>query len=441
MSIFFFLAPDKIKRFTIAVRQDGWRVALAKTRQYIALHRAGHGRTGLPAFSQRSEPHADASYLAEFWQEMARKESFHMSNPPAYLNKTRRIAMIGDLNLPQCRKYRVEQLEEFWTAQGVEYTYSHYQDIPRATTILQDATHLMFYRTQNTSLVSMYLYEARRLRLPVLYDLDDPLFSVSAYETYENMKALPAEMKQHFINEAPKYLDAMNLADIITVSTPGMRDHTRLYTNRPVHFRRNFADRATFEAADAALKSVEREGAGSFRVAFASGSMGHEIDFALIADDITEFLKEDRRRKLVILGHFDLNLLPAPLRGQLITYGFSDYDSYLEALASVDCAVMPLTDDAFNRCKSAVRVIDAAAVAVPSIVTPVGDMANMVQDGKTGHIVGNGKSWLDSLRAMAEDRETCTTMGRAARADLEATWAGRPALPVIEPEVVNWVTE
>jgi hypothetical protein len=32
-------------------------------------------------------------------------------------------------------------------------------------------------------------------------------------------------------------------------------------------------------------------------------------------------------------------------------------------------------------------------------------------------------------------------MGRAARADLEATWAGRPALPVIEPEVVNWVTE
>ena len=36
----------------------------------------------------------------------------------------------------------------------------------------------------------MYLYEARRLRLPVLYDLDDPLFSISAYETYENMKGI-----------------------------------------------------------------------------------------------------------------------------------------------------------------------------------------------------------------------------------------------------------
>ena len=49
----------------------------------------------------------------------------------------------------------------------------------------------MFYRGLNTPLFSMYFYEARRLRLPVLYDLDDPLFSVSAYETYANMKALP----------------------------------------------------------------------------------------------------------------------------------------------------------------------------------------------------------------------------------------------------------
>ena len=47
-----------------------------------------------------------------------------MSAPrPRPLTKARRIAMIGDINLPQCRKYRVEQLAELWAGQGVDYGY------------------------------------------------------------------------------------------------------------------------------------------------------------------------------------------------------------------------------------------------------------------------------------------------------------------------------
>lgn len=438
MSIFSYLRKDMLARFVAALRQEGWRSTIARTWAYIRADQAGQGRSALMRLA-RGRPSVSPVYLARAWQELAQKDAFHISHPPASGTTARQIAMIGDLNLPQCRKYRVEQLAEFWGSQGVDFTYAHYEDIPRATQILQNATHLMFYRSQNTPLISMYLYEARRLRLPVLYDLDDPLFSISAYETYENMKALPPAMKAHFITEAPKYLDAMNLADIVTVSTPGMRDHTRLLTNRPVYFRRNFADAETFAAADAALAATERHADTPFRVAFASGSMGHEIDFALIGDDIATFLAADPTRQLVILGHFDKALLPDGLQGQLETHAFAGYDQYLQALASVDCAVMPLTDDIFNRCKSAVRVIDAAAVAVPSLVTTVGDMINMVRDGETGRILKPGDSWLAALEALAADRDTTARMGQAARADLEANWANRANLPIVEPEVLEWV--
>ncbi len=220
-----------------------------------------------------------------------------------------------------------------------------------------------------------------------------------------------------------------------------MRDHTRLYTNRPVHFRRNFADRATLEAADAALALRKREPDAPFRVAFASGSMGHEIDFALIAGDIAGFLDAAPDRQLVILGHFDDKLLPQELRGRVESHKFAGYGGYLETLASVDCAVMPLTDDIFNRCKSAVRVIDAAAVAVPSLAGQVSDMAQMVQDGETGRVLAPGDSWRDALEALATDRAACAEMGRAARADLQASWAVRPGLPVVEPPVLDWVLQ
>ena len=100
---------------------------------------------------------------------------------------------------------------------------------------------------------------------------------------------------------------------------------------------------------------------------------------------------------------------------------------------------MPLTDDAFNRCKSGVRVIDAAAVSVPSLVGTVGDMAAMVRDGETGRVLAPGAGWRAALEDLAADRAGTRAMGRAARPELEARWTARAGLPVVEQQVIDWV--
>lgn len=439
MQILDFFRRDKLKRFVTAVRQEGGWVAVKKTAHYVTRELAGHGRSAFGGFGTGVRRAAPQSYLGGFWQEAAQGGAFHIAKAPATLGPARRIAMIGDLNLPQCRKYRVQQLAGFWAAQGVAYDYADYNDTPRAVAILQNASHAMFYRTQASALTRMYLYEARRLRLPVLYDLDDPLFSVSAYETYHNMEALPAAMKAHFVAEAPRYLDAMNLADIVTVSTPGLAEHARLYCPRPVLVRRNFADAETLRIAGAVLAQVKKDPKSPFRVAFTSGSMGHEIDFALIGAEIAGFLDASPNRQLVILGHFDLSLLPDALQGRVEIHAFADYPDYLQTLASVDCAVMPLADDIFNRCKSGVRVLDAAAVAVPSLVGPVGDMANIVRHGETGMVAGPQDSWRAALETLASDRAATRRMGQAARADLQENWSVRADQPIADPALLDWV--
>ena len=84
------------------------------------------------------------------------------------------------------------------------------------------------------------------------------------------------------------HLDAMAQADLVSVSTPGMVDHATDLCPRPVVLRRNYADSETIKAADAALG--KGAGTGPFRVAFSSGSQGHEADLAIIMDDLAGFL-------------------------------------------------------------------------------------------------------------------------------------------------------
>ncbi len=414
------------------MRQAGRRIALA-IRGYSPSEIAqitGQQRTG-------------SHVLSGFWAEIAREQAFHVRIPPAVLNRRRRIAVIGDLNLPQCRKYRVEQLQELWQSGGAGLDYSHFQDTPRAISILQSATHLLLYRLRSSNLASMYLYEARRLRLPVIYDIDDPLFSVSAYETYGNMTAVDPGLKHHFLQEAPGYLDVMNACDVVTLSTPGLVEHARNYTPRPLFLRRNFADSETLEAGATAMRAArQREDAGRpFTVVFASGSQGHEVDFRILRDDMIAFLRADRARRLLILGHFPEGIMPEDIAAQVLHVPFTTYERYLQHLADADCAVMPLADDIFNRCKSAVRVIDAASVGLPSVVGRVGDMSAMVQHGETGLLVDLKGGWGAALEELASDRRRCARMGLEARRSLKIRWSARLEEPVADRTLAQWVLE
>ena len=425
------------RRFALAMRNEGAGQALRRAGHYVYRRMKGLGNGSLISSGNRRAQGSD-QYLHGIWQTLAQQDAFHIMEAPSLNRERRQIAMIADLNLPQCRKYRVEQLAAFWRSRGVEFEYAHYQDIPRATRIMQHATHLMEYRLQTGPAADMIRYEARRLRLPILYDLDDPLFSVSAYETYRNMEALDPEMKAHFLSEAPKYLSMMNGADVLSVSTPGMAAHTALYSERPIYVRRNFADTETLDAGASAMAGAGSDD-GLFRVAFASGSQGHEVDLGEIIDPLAEFVSADKNRRLMLIGHFDLSHLPEGLEQQIETVKFADYARYLLALARADCTVMPLCDDAFNRCKSAVRVLDAASVAVPSIVANVGDLPSVVQSGKTGLVAENQDDWMVALRDLAANPKVAASMGSAARSDLEKRWQASERPHIIAPELLEWV--
>lgn len=414
--------------FVKSVRNEGIGVATRKARRYLNQRRAiNHGAASAGA------------YFSGAWHAMSNAGTFFPPAAPRTLFSTPRVALIGDLNLPQCRKYRVEQVVELCSSLGIEVSFSHYADVPRCFRILQDATHLIEYRVPLDEQCHRYRYEARRLQLPILYDIDDPLFSFSAYATYSNMKGVGTDLHSRFLTESVRYLAMMNGADILSVSTPELQHHLSRLTTRPVHVRRNFADQETLAAGSFAMRRVSRNTSDPFTISFASGSLGHEYDFAVAAEQIFQFMRHRTDAQLLIIGYFPESAIPEELRSKTTFKPFSDYDTYLSSIAESDCMIAPLTDEIFNRCKSAVRVIDASSVAVPSLASSVSDNACMVRDEVTGLLISDNATWYSALEKLYLNRTWTRQLGLAARSTLETEWVASDAPHIISPELVTWL--
>ena len=66
-----------------------------------------------------------------------------------------------------------------------------------------------------------------------------------------------------------------------------------------------------------------------------------------------------------------------------------DYETYQDLLAGSEISFMPLRDNAFNRCKSDLKFIEAAAHRVTALASPV-VYANSIEDGRTGLLFRDG---------------------------------------------------
>lgn len=325
------------------------------------------------------------------------------------------VAVIGDLNLPQCKKYRVLQKQEALDSLGVTCEYCHWEDAPRALDLLQISSFVIFYRTQSTGPFRIYLDECTRLRVPTAYDIDDPIFSKAIYSTNPNLHHLhPAEAK-NLLASSDRHLHALQACDYAIVSTPRLAKEVHKLGHQEAFLWRNAIDRETLYAAQLANGRPSGRQNSSVSLVYASGSRAHEADFREIESVMLQLLSEFPELRFSVVGFLDLPKTFARFRDRISIKPFSDYNEYIAELRSSDVAVIPLVPDAFNDCKSAIRQMEAAIVAVPSVASRIGDFANVVVHGENGMLASTTDDWYQHLRALVSDAERRHIMGAAAR--------------------------
>lgn len=127
------------------------------------------------------------------------------------------------------------------------------------------------------------------------------------------------------------------------------------------------------------------------------GTRGHNADFAMIAGPVKQFLLEHPDWHLLVAGPLDVKLdVPPPQVRRLERVPFDRYHAIVQS-GTINLA--PLEDSPFNRCKSALKIMEAGFFGIPTVATPIPDAQRFSGEGVAFATTPN--EWLDALRRLA----------------------------------------
>lgn len=131
-----------------------------------------------------------------------------------------------------------------------------------------------------------------------------------------------------------------------------------------------------------------------------SGSKAHEADFSVIFTALKAVLKEHHSVRVVSVGYCQyIKNLECLFPDRVEQFDFCDYTTYLSYYQRIDLNVIPLLQNPFNHCKSAIRYLEAGLNNKPTLVSNTGDFRNIIIPGVTGIIVENetATNWYASI--------------------------------------------
>jgi glycosyltransferase involved in cell wall biosynthesis len=331
------------------------------------------------------------------------------------------VIIIGSLDIPQCKKYRVMQKVEYFTSREISCEYAEYRDLTRAFSGMQLATVLILYRVPSGPEFEALQEEAERLGLTVFYDIDDPIFDEVAYGDNRNLDALSVREREALLAQIPGYKRVMEAVGRVIVSTNGMRERVKSATSvDTVLVWPNLIDSAT-ENIFEQLPARQVADGDTIALGYFSGSRAHDSDLDLIADVLAELLRSDSRLQLYLGGYTRLPAALNELSERVTFLGFMSYHAYLENMAAMDIHLVPLLIDRFNACKSGIRYLEASMCRVPTVASRVGQFTEMIEDGTTGFLCNSTDDWRHAIDLLINDPGRRMQMARAAREEVRAT--------------------
>ena len=361
----------------------------------------------------------EVRYLRNHTNKLRKLSSFRNSN---YHNLKKCIVIIADLNLPQCKKYRVLQKVEILKKLGYTCSFAYWEDIPRCLNFLQFATTVLFYRIPNTRVTNCYIDEALRLGLKIGYDIDDPIFDEEVYANNKNLEALSKHEKKNLLKNTHIYKAFMQKCDFVITSTPGMIEVIKRHTNRPVLLWRNLIDSETLNAytysTETYFPTLENQ---KFVISYMSGSRAHEADFYQVFDALHQVLTENKEIvRLNIVGYANYGKeLKKRFPNQVKILPFSDYYTYLSNYRDIDLNIIPLVQDEFNNCKSAIRMMEAALFEVPSMISSIGDFKNLIINKQNGILIKKPSNWYHQMTYYINHKQELKAIGKNAKISIE----------------------
>jgi glycosyltransferase involved in cell wall biosynthesis/tetratricopeptide (TPR) repeat protein len=345
-----------------------------------------------------------------------------MLTPARAAAPIRSVAIIADLGVPRANTARVDQKLEQFSAAGIACEAIDYRDdiigfIRRAVW----AGAVIFHGVPATPDVMWAIWLLRQAGVPTFFELDSPARDSDAGQ----------------IDMDCRLAATMAACDYALAATPdlaaAMEPHV---VGRRAFVHRNGLSRLH---QDSALPARAAPHGDKIRIFYGSGAgvESHGFDPVLAAPLARLFKTWGPRVELLAIGQSVLppSLLPYASR-ILLHPAVLDPRTYWSVLQEADIALcLPMPGQAAET-----LWMEAAMLAVPSVVSATDTIRGVIEDGRTGILVETADGWFGALDMLVADAGRRQAMGQAARNAVQERH-GRHALATNLTDILNTVTK
>lgn len=243
-------------------------------------------------------------------------------------------------------------------------------------------------------------------RPKLVYELDDDLWNIDpsnemAFDYFVNGYD---RREKEFHNVRGNIENNLRVADRVTVTTEALADLIRPF-NENVYIVPN---RIPEWVLDWERPCNERLTIGWM------GSATHSMDWDQAGDHVARFLRQNPEVGFHLIGGEYEDWLKLGTDQVRSTGWINGVENVWRAI-DFDIALAPLRPHVFNRSKSNLKALEAAALGIPIVASDCGPYPDFVEHGKTGFLVKRDHEWGKFLRELVNDDAMRAEMGHNAR--------------------------
>lgn len=288
--------------------------------------------------------------------------------------------------------YRCENLAAGLESAGHQTTLLHLTSVP----LWNRFDVVIFHRPRWSMRFAAVVSWLRRQGRVLMADFDDLIFD-------ENFAAISPGVLNNLVTlkETRKNFQAsfraLTLFDRITVSTPPLADHmhscfphaaVEIIPNA-VHFSWRRRNKETGEWSFPHGRPI---------ITYFPGTRSHDRDFAVVNSVLSRFLQRHEDVRLHVTGPLQFDL---PARSwQVVRREKVPYDDFHHYFQEGWVNIAPLEATPFNRCKSALKVMEAGYWNIPTICSPLPDAARLQNAGALQ--VEGDEAWSARLESLLD---------------------------------------
>jgi len=325
------------------------------------------------------------------------------------------LIIAGSMDLPQCRRYRIEQKIEQLKEVNIDSEVIPFTEISKHFEKIYEYDLFIFYRLPITFDVLKFISIVNGLGKISIFEIDDLIFDpvnypphIESFGGYVDIELYRGLIYGMFLFNLMARFCKYGLA-----STKPLANHlSNLVQTGKAFVHRNALDSKNF------LVTSKIKNKSELIIFYGSGTLSHNQDFIDLAlPALDKILDEYNSVKLMIVGYLQLPewfLRKHSKQLKIIPY-ISNIKDYFELLMSADINLAVLYDGVFEGCKSELKWIEAACFGIPSVVSTTENYRDVIRHGVDGFIANDPDDFYKYIKVLIENPELRYKVGENAQ--------------------------